>query len=235
MTEPQLERGHRAATIPVLVADGKMIDGEQAILAYLNEPLHRAAGRRRAARQGGQGKAKGTGGSMSAIDSSYTLSTTTPLGFADAVARVREELAAEGFGVLCEIDVQATLKKKLGIDREPYLILGACNPSLAHAALEAEPELGRAAAVQRRRLPAARDRRTSRRSTPSRCSRSSATTNSPRPRARSAGACPRSWTVPRKAESSDRRQPASRHPSSGVNRCSLPATHRSPRNVPPRG
>jgi len=44
--------------------------------------------------------------------------------------------------VLCEIDVQATLKQKLGADREPYLILGACNPQLAHAALEAEPELG---------------------------------------------------------------------------------------------
>ncbi len=79
---------------------------------------------------------------MPQVDSSYTLSTTTVLTFADAVARVREELAAEGFGVLCEIDVQATLKKKLGVDREPYLILGACNPELAHQALEVEPELG---------------------------------------------------------------------------------------------
>jgi uncharacterized protein (DUF302 family) len=79
---------------------------------------------------------------MSQVDSRYTLSTTTALGFSDAVTRVREELANEGFGVLCEIDVQATLKQKLGIDREPYLILGACNPPLAHAALEAEPELG---------------------------------------------------------------------------------------------
>ena len=79
---------------------------------------------------------------MSQVDSSYTLSTTTTLAFADAVARVREELAQEGFGVLSEIDVQATLKQKLGVDREPYLILGACNPPLAHEALEAEPELG---------------------------------------------------------------------------------------------
>jgi uncharacterized protein (DUF302 family) len=79
---------------------------------------------------------------MSETDVSYALSTTTPLGFADAVARVREELASEGFGVLCEIDVQATLKQKLGVDRDPYLILGACNPQLAHGALQAEPELG---------------------------------------------------------------------------------------------
>jgi uncharacterized protein (DUF302 family) len=79
---------------------------------------------------------------MSQVGSSYTLSTTTELGYEHAVARVREELSKEGFGVLCEIDVQATLKQKLGVEREPYLILGACNPPLAHAALEAEPELG---------------------------------------------------------------------------------------------
>src|SRR6516164_10179235 len=79
---------------------------------------------------------------MSQVGSSYTLSTTTDLAFPDAVARAREELANKGFGVLCEIDVQATLEQKLGVDREPYLILGACNPPLAHRALEAEPELG---------------------------------------------------------------------------------------------
>jgi uncharacterized protein (DUF302 family) len=73
---------------------------------------------------------------------SYTLSTTTDHDVADAADRVRAELKAEGFGILCEIDVQATMKEKLGVDGEPYLILGACNPPLAHEALEAEPELG---------------------------------------------------------------------------------------------
>lgn len=74
--------------------------------------------------------------------STYTLTTTVELPFEAAVERARTELAAEGFGVLCEIDVQATLKAKLDEDVEPYLILGACNPTLAHQALSAEPELG---------------------------------------------------------------------------------------------
>ena len=76
------------------------------------------------------------------LATSYTLSEKTTLPFEAAVERVRRELQAEGFGVLCEIDVQAILKEKLGADREPYTILGACNPPLAHQALEAEPDLG---------------------------------------------------------------------------------------------
>jgi uncharacterized protein (DUF302 family) len=76
------------------------------------------------------------------LATSYTLSTTTELGFTEAADRVREELKSEGFGVLCEIDVQATLHEKLGVVGEPYLILGACNPPLAHQALQAEPDLG---------------------------------------------------------------------------------------------
>ena len=75
-------------------------------------------------------------------ETNYTLTTTTELPFEEAVERVRAELKAEGFGVPAEINVQALLREKIGADREPYLILGACNPSLADQALEAEPELG---------------------------------------------------------------------------------------------
>ena len=75
-------------------------------------------------------------------DTAYTLSGTTTLDFAAAVARVRDTLTEEGFGVLTEIDVQATLEEKLGEDIPPYLILGACSPPYAHRALELEAELG---------------------------------------------------------------------------------------------
>jgi uncharacterized protein (DUF302 family) len=76
------------------------------------------------------------------LGTAYTLSEKTALPFDDAVERVRDELKNEGFGVLCEIDVQATLREKLDVERDPYMILGACRPPLAHEALEAEPELG---------------------------------------------------------------------------------------------
>ncbi|MBI5446633.1 MAG: DUF302 domain-containing protein [Deltaproteobacteria bacterium] len=75
-------------------------------------------------------------------DSPIAIQTTSPLSFDEAVARVRAALAAEGFGVLTEIDVQATLKKTLDVDREPYLILGACHPPSAHRALQAAQEVG---------------------------------------------------------------------------------------------
>jgi len=72
----------------------------------------------------------------------YGMTIRTPLPFAEAVARVREALKAQGFGVLTEIDVQATLRDKLGQDMEDYLILGACNPPLAHRALDADRRIG---------------------------------------------------------------------------------------------
>ncbi len=72
----------------------------------------------------------------------YGFGTTLQLPYEEAIPRVKEALKAEGFGVLTEIDVRQTLRDKLGAEMEPYLILGACNPALAHRALELEPEIG---------------------------------------------------------------------------------------------
>lgn len=72
----------------------------------------------------------------------YALSTTLHASFADAVERTRRALSEQGFGVLTEIDMKATLKAKLGEDMEDYLILGACNPPLAHRAVEADRQIG---------------------------------------------------------------------------------------------
>jgi uncharacterized protein (DUF302 family) len=72
----------------------------------------------------------------------YGIATTVDLRYDRALQRTREELAKEGFGVLTEIDVAATLKKKLDVTFRPYMILGACNPPLAHRALSAERDIG---------------------------------------------------------------------------------------------
>ena len=72
----------------------------------------------------------------------YGLRTSVRLPYEQAVAAVREELGRQGFGVLTEIDVAATLRKKLNVEFRPYVILGACNPSLAHRALGVELDIG---------------------------------------------------------------------------------------------
>jgi len=72
----------------------------------------------------------------------YGIGVTVRLPYHRAVERIREELAKEGFGVLTEIDVQATMKQKLDVDFRPYVILGACNPPIAHQALTAELDIG---------------------------------------------------------------------------------------------
>lgn len=73
---------------------------------------------------------------------SYHFSKTIDMPFDEAVAATTDALGKHGFGVLTEIDVQATLKKKLGVDYRPYRILGACNPTMAYQALQAEDKIG---------------------------------------------------------------------------------------------
>ena len=73
---------------------------------------------------------------------SYSFSRHVAMSYENALTKVTEELQKEGFGVLTEIDVKETMKKKLDVDYNKYKILGACNPPLAHQALIAEPEIG---------------------------------------------------------------------------------------------
>ena len=72
----------------------------------------------------------------------YGFSVQVNGSFDEAIGKVTEALASEGFGVLTEIDVKAALKKKIDVDRKPYTILGACNPKLANQAINADPDIG---------------------------------------------------------------------------------------------
>ena len=79
---------------------------------------------------------------MSAVEPRYGIKKTVDLPVEEADQKIRDALAEEGFGILTEIDVKATLKKKLDVDFRPYRILGACNPPLAHKALGEEIDIG---------------------------------------------------------------------------------------------
>lgn len=76
------------------------------------------------------------------MNAQYGFGVDMPVAYDQAIPLVVEALKAEGFGVLTEIDVKATMKKKLDVDVQPYVILGACNPKLTYQGLQAEPELG---------------------------------------------------------------------------------------------
>jgi uncharacterized protein (DUF302 family) len=75
-------------------------------------------------------------------ESSYGYSKVVPMGYEEAIKHVTEEMKKEGFGVLTQADVSATLKKRIGVDFKPYTILGACNPELAYHSLKLEEEIG---------------------------------------------------------------------------------------------
>lgn len=74
--------------------------------------------------------------------SNYSFGGETELSFDEAVNKVTESMKEQGFGILTEIDAKKVLKEKLGLDRKPYKILGACNPQFAHKAIDLEPEIG---------------------------------------------------------------------------------------------
>ena len=106
--------------VPTLVDGDKVIQGTDEIIGWLRETRPSFFG-----------------------DPAYGLTRNLPgVSYTDAIERTRVALASEGFGVLTEIDVKATLKKKIDADFRPYIILGACNPALAFQALSAEPAIG---------------------------------------------------------------------------------------------
>jgi len=76
------------------------------------------------------------------VEEKYYFKTSVNMPYDQAIEKVKESLAEEGFGVLTEIDVKATLKQKLDVDFRPYIILGACNPSLAYKTLQVEEQIG---------------------------------------------------------------------------------------------
>jgi uncharacterized protein (DUF302 family) len=80
--------------------------------------------------------------SSETVHTAYSFSKTVPMGYEDAIEYVTEALRKEGFGVLTNIDVRATLKKKIGVDLRSYAILGACSPHHAYEAIQKETELG---------------------------------------------------------------------------------------------
>lgn len=107
--------------VPVLTDGDTLLQGSDRIIEYVTE----------------KAGAPGFG------DPGYALTRTFPgMSYDDAISAATTALAAEGFGILTEIDVKKTLKKKIDVDFTPYIILGACNPKLAHQALSAEPGVG---------------------------------------------------------------------------------------------